>query len=100
VAALAFGLWLGVFLLLAWATGQDKPQAFFRKGYPVCPRFDLGKITVKEEAAYALSLSGQYAAFFLNKHSSGDWRESDPGLNEQGVREGSMVLDKYHTLES
>src|SRR6516165_8905621 len=41
-------------------------------------KFDLGKITVKEEAAFALALSGQEAAFFLDKHASGDCGDDDP----------------------
>jgi hypothetical protein len=64
------------------------------------PRFDLGKVTVKEEAAYALSRSGQESAFFLDRHASGDWGEGDPEHNERGLREGSMVLSKYRTLWS
>ena len=38
--------------------------------------FDLGRITVKEDAAHALALAGQDAAFFIEKHAAG---ESDPG---------------------
>jgi hypothetical protein len=62
------------------------------------PKFPLGKVTVQEEAAYALSLAGQDASFFLDKHASGDWGEGDHARNERGLREGSMALSKYRTL--
>jgi hypothetical protein len=61
-------------------------------------KFPLGRITIKEEAAYALSIAGQDASFFLAKHASGDDGEDDHGQNEQGLREGSMVLSRYRTL--
>jgi hypothetical protein len=62
------------------------------------PKFPLGKVTVKQEAAYALALAGQDAAFFLEKHASGDWGEETKALNEQGLQQGRMVMSKYHTL--
>src|SRR5262245_59290688 len=62
------------------------------------PRFDLGKVTIKEEAALALALSGHDASFFLDKHASGDWGGGDPEHNEKGLREGSMIWSKYRTL--
>jgi hypothetical protein len=62
------------------------------------PRFPLGKVTVKEEAAYALALAGQDAAFFLDKHVSGDCGEGNPAHHEQGLREGSIVWSQYRTL--
>jgi hypothetical protein len=62
------------------------------------PRFNLGKVTIKEEAALALALSGQDASFFLEKHASGDWGEGNPEQNETGIREGSMIWSKYRTL--
>lgn len=62
------------------------------------PKFELGKITVKEDAAYALSVSGQDAEFFLQSHVCGNCGEDKPDMNEQGLQEGSMVLSKYHTL--
>jgi hypothetical protein len=62
------------------------------------PRFPLGKVTVKDEAALALMLAGQDASFFLDKHAAGDWGDGNPAHNEQGLREGSMILSQYHTL--
>ena len=62
------------------------------------PRFDLGQVTVKEEAALALAIAGQDAAFFLEKHATGDWGEGNPERNERALREGSMVSSKYRTL--
>jgi hypothetical protein len=60
----------------------------------------LGKVTVKEEAALALALAGQDAAFFLDKHASGDFGEADPERNEHAFRNGSMVSSKYRTLRA
>jgi hypothetical protein len=62
------------------------------------PQFELGKIIVREDAGFALVASGQDAAFFLAKHAAGDWGEEGPALNEQGLREGSMVFSRYWTL--
>ncbi len=62
------------------------------------PRFELGKVTIKEEAAYALAVSGQDASFFLDKHAGGDWGEGNPDQNDQGLREGSLILSRYRTL--
>jgi hypothetical protein len=62
------------------------------------PRFKLGKVTAKDEAAYALSLSGQDASFFLDRHQSGDWGAATPEQNEKGLREGLFVLSQYRTL--
>src|SRR5688572_15068903 len=61
-------------------------------------KFSLGRITVKDDAAYVLAVAGQDAAFFIEKHSARDWGEEDAAGNEQGLREGSMVLSKYRTL--
>jgi hypothetical protein len=63
------------------------------------PKFDLGKIVIKEDAAFVLAWAGQDADFFLAKHAAGDWGEDHyPGLNEKGLREGSMVWSSYRTL--
>ena len=62
------------------------------------PLFPLGKVTVKQEAALALKLSGQDADFFLGRHVTGDWGNADPTANEQGLRDGSMILSRYRTL--
>jgi hypothetical protein len=62
------------------------------------PKFELGKIIVKEDAGLALVRAGQDADCFLTKHAAGDWGEENPALNEQGLREGSMVFSRYRTL--
>ena len=62
------------------------------------PRFPLGKIVVKEDAAVALQSAGQDASFFLAKHASGDWGEAPADVNERGLAEGSMALSRYRTL--
>jgi hypothetical protein len=60
------------------------------------PKFDLGKVTVQKEAAYALSLAGQDADFFLGKHASGDCGEEDPAMSDPK----KMLVSKYHTLKN
>jgi hypothetical protein len=62
------------------------------------PKFELGKITIKEDAAFALARAGQDADFFLAKHATGDWGEGSPDQNEQALREGHMLLSVYRTL--
>ena len=61
-------------------------------------KFELGKVIVKDEAAFALALAGQDAEFFLAKHAWGDWGEEDERQNEGALGQGQMVLSKYHTL--
>lgn len=60
--------------------------------------FTLGKVSVKEEAGFALTISGQDADFFLEMHASGDWGDGDRAQNEQALQEKSMVLSRYKTL--
>jgi hypothetical protein len=62
------------------------------------PKFELGKVIVKDDAALALARAGQDAAFFLAKHASGDWGEGNAAQNEQALREGHMLLSRYRTL--
>ena len=62
------------------------------------PKFELGKIILKEDAAFVLARAGQDADFFLAKHASGDWGEEDAAGNEQGLREGSLLWSSYRTL--
>jgi hypothetical protein len=52
----------------------------FSSGQAMNPKFPLGKITIKEEAACAPSLAGQDASFFLDKHARGTTaRGTTPG---------------------
>jgi hypothetical protein len=62
------------------------------------PKFELGKIVIKEDAAFVLALAGQDADFFLAKHAAGDWGEEAPERNEHGLREGRMVWSSFRTL--
>jgi len=62
-------------------------------------KFVLGLVTIKEEAALALTLSGQDAEFFLTKHASGEWPQEDFTRNEQALREGEMIMSHYRTLK-
>lgn len=66
------------------------------------PRFPLGQIVATPGALDALQESGQTPAFFLAKHSQGDWGEvctSDARLNDQALVDGSRLLSAYRTLK-
>jgi hypothetical protein len=62
------------------------------------PKFELGKVIVKEDAGMALVRASQDAEFFLAKHAAGDSGEEDPARNEQALRDGHMLLSRYRTL--
>jgi hypothetical protein len=62
------------------------------------PKFELGKVIIKEDAAFVLARAGQDADFFLAKHAAGDWGEENAGQNEEGLREGSMLMSTSRTL--
>jgi hypothetical protein len=64
----------------------------------VKPKFELGKVVVKLDAANALSRAGQDAEFFLEKHVAGDRGDVDCAINERGLREGTYVRSVYKTL--
>lgn len=61
-------------------------------------KFPLGNVTVKEDASLFLALSGQDAAFFLDKHAAGDWGEEDASRNGAALREGQMLVSSFRTL--
>jgi hypothetical protein len=42
------------------------------------PKFELGKVTIKDDAAFALARAGQDADFFLAKHEAGDLGGREP----------------------
>ena len=66
------------------------------------PRFPLGQVVATPGALAALQESGQTPAFFLAKHSQGDWGEvcpSDAHLNDQALVDGSRLLSAYRTLK-
>ena len=62
------------------------------------PKFELGTLIVKDDAAFVLARAGQDAEFFLAKHAAGDWGEEDAVQNEHGLREGSLLWSSYRTL--
>ena len=61
-------------------------------------KFEVGKVTIKDDAAFVLTRAGQDADFFLAKHAAGDWGEEEPAANERALREGHMLLSIYRTL--
>src|SRR5262245_32159012 len=61
-------------------------------------KFELGKVIIKEDAAFVLARAGQDADFFLAKHAAGDWGDDNPAHNEQDLQEGSMLMSTYRTL--
>lgn len=65
------------------------------------PRFSLGQIVATPGALEALKESGQTPAFFLDRHSKGDWGEvcpDDARLNDQALVNGGRLLSAYKTL--
>ena len=65
-------------------------------------KFQLGQIVATPGALEALADSGQDAAFFLDKHSSGDYGEvdaEDAAENELSLKEGFRILSAYRTLK-
>jgi hypothetical protein len=67
------------------------------------PKFCLGQILATPGALDALQESGQTPAFFLSKHSCGDWGDvcdEDKRLNDQSLIDGSRLLSAYRTLKN
>lgn len=65
-------------------------------------KFNPGQIVATPGAIEALTESGQDAAFFLDKHLSGDWGEvdaEDQKANDQALLNGSRLLSSYRTLK-
>jgi hypothetical protein len=60
--------------------------------------FELGKVIIKEDAAFVLARAGQDTDFVLAKHLAGDWGDGNAVQNEQALREGSMLWSTYRTL--
>ncbi len=65
-------------------------------------KFPLGQLVATPGALEAIAEAGQTPAFFLDKHSSGDWGEvcdEDKRLNDQALVDGSRLLSAYRTLK-
>ena len=65
-------------------------------------KFDLGQIVATPGALEAIHDSGQTPAFFLDKHSAGDWGEvgkDDAALNDEALITGERLLSAYRTLK-
>jgi len=66
-------------------------------------KFCLGpQIVATPGAIEAMAESGQDAAFFLDRHASGDWGEvcpEDGQLNDEALKDGSRILSAYRTLK-
>jgi hypothetical protein len=46
--------------------------------------------------------SGQEAAFFLDRHSTGDWGKvcpEDAQLNDEALKDGGRIISAYSTLK-
>ena len=65
-------------------------------------KFSLGQIVATPAALKAIEEAGQSPAFFLDRHSQGDWGEVDDGdkaLNDAALVDGSRLLSAYRTLK-
>ena len=71
---------------------------------PVGPiKFDLGRTLATPGALEALEAAGQQAAFFLDRHVSGDWGqccEEDAEANDRALLDGSRIFSVYQTLRA
>jgi hypothetical protein len=66
-------------------------------------KFPLGQIVATPGALEALEEAGQTPAFFLDKHSGGDWGEvcsEDKQANDQSLVDGERLLSAYRTLNN
>jgi hypothetical protein len=66
-------------------------------------KFSLGQIVATPGVLEALEQSRQTAAFFLDKHGSGDWGEisnGDKKLNDEALVSGERLLSAYRTLKN
>lgn len=110
--------------LFARALGNSKIGAFrwslnlFKRMFPVswsrlefdglmvrkrvgCASFGLGQVVATPAALEAMAAAGQEAAFFLSRHTSGDWGEVDAHdrtANYEALRVGARLLSVYRTL--
>jgi len=64
-------------------------------------KFDLGRTLATPGALAALEESGQSPAFFLDKHTMGDWgdvNQEDKQANDEALTSGERLLSAYKTL--
>jgi len=64
--------------------------------------FPLGQIVALPAALEAIADSGQTPAYFLDRHSHGDWGDvdkEDAALNDQALLDGERLLSAYKTLK-
>lgn len=65
-------------------------------------KFSLGRLLATPGALEAMKESGQEAAFFLDRHSTGDWGEicpEDAQLNHEALKDGARLISAYSTLK-
>jgi hypothetical protein len=65
------------------------------------PKFSLGMVVAKEDAALVIDQSGQDWDFFLERHAAGDWGDVDElgwRANDEALANGGLILSKYRTL--
>lgn len=66
-------------------------------------KFPLGQVVATPGALEALAEAGQTPAFFLDKHSQGDWGKvckGDKRLNDEALVNGERLLSAYRTLKN
>lgn len=65
------------------------------------PKFPLGMIVAKEDAAAVIEQAGQDWDFFLAFHAAGEWGDVDEPArraNDEALANGEMILSSYRTL--
>jgi len=68
----------------------------------ITAKFSLGQVLATPGALQAMKESGQEAAFFLDRHSTGDWGTvcpDDAQLNDEALMDGGRVISAYSTLK-
>ncbi len=66
-------------------------------------KFQLGQIRATPAALEAIEDAGQTPAYFLYRHSQGDWGEvskGDAAFNDQALVSGERLVSAYRTLKN
>jgi hypothetical protein len=65
-------------------------------------KFSLGQVLATPGALQAMKVSSQEAAFFLDRHATGDWGQvcpEDALLNDEALKDGGRIISAYSTLK-